>query len=120
MGMTVFDVFQVTNYTFQLLSQGGIKGNQVVQEYECTGVFKEREDMVVNSNLETQEADATLHVRPDESFLAVINNYMIGHGIQVNGRDYRVIGQTGGDNYDNNVREHYRLTLKREAIASAS
>lgn len=115
--MDVFTAFQTSAYTFMVLNQGGVRGNAVDSSYEATGIFKEREGMVVNANLESMQADATLHVRPNESFLSGIDNYMVGHGVSVNGRNYRVIGQTGGHNYHNNVREHYTVTLKREELA---
>lgn len=115
--MTVFETFELSTYTFLKLSTGGILGNQVQSQTEAQGVFKEREDMVVNNNLETKTADATLHIKPSEPFVADLSGYLVGHGVQVDGRDYRVIGQTGGQNYQDGSLEHIRVTLKRESLA---
>lgn len=111
--MDVFDVFQSVPYTFLQISRGGRNGNVILEETEATGVFKLRDGIAMQSNQETRESTASLHVRPTESFLATVGNNMVGHGIRVDDQDYSVIEQTGGDNFDTGVREHYRLTLQR-------
>lgn len=92
-------------------------GNTIVTSISATGVFKTRLGMVQADNLETLESDATLHIRPDESFVATVDQNMVGHGIDFEGITYRITGQTNGVNYDTNALEHYRVTLKKENIA---
>lgn len=109
MDLTVFDVFDLKDYTFLTVSIGGVYGNVITGSYQAKGVFKLRNDMVQINNQELRQSAATLHVKPTESFISSI---AVGHGITVEGQDYEIIGQTGGDNYDNGVREHYTLTLQ--------
>lgn len=82
-GPTVFDVFDVSPYTFLELERSSITGNTIVASYEATGVFKLRTASVKGETLESVEQGATLHIRPTEPFLS---------------------------NVPSN-REHYRLTL---------
>lgn len=117
MSIEVFDVFDLTDYTFLQVSRGGIVGNTVVDTFEAEGVFKLRSDLVRGENAETKESNATLHVRSTESFLSAINNNMVGHGVDVFGRVYEVIGQTGGKNFHDGVMEHYTLTLQESEFA---
>lgn len=120
---TVFDVFQETAYTFLQLVQGGARGNSVKESTATTGVFKERNGMVQNNNLETVESDATLHIHPNEPFLTTLGGNVVGHGIRAtkNGstQDYRIIGQVEGFNFDTNELEFYRLTLKAESLVGS-
>lgn len=122
--MDVFEVFQETAYTFLQLAQGGVRGNSVVSQTATTGIFKERNGMLQNNNLETIQSDATLHIHPNEPFIAAAGGNLVGHGIrcQKNGYDqtYRIIGQVEGYNFDTNVLEFYRLTLKAESLAGTS
>lgn len=108
----VFDVFDLTDYTFLRISRGGVTGNTIVGYYETNGVFKLRTDLVRGQNAETKESNATLHVRPTESFLAALEGNMVGHGVVCSGKTYEVIGQTGGKNFHNGVMEHYTVTLQ--------
>lgn len=112
MSIGVFDVFDLTDYTFLQISRGGVAGNTVLSSTLAEGVFKLRSSMVRGENSETKESNATLHVRPDEPFLAVNDTNLVGHGVQVNGKDYEIIGQTGGMNYHDGVMEHYTATLQ--------
>lgn len=82
-GPTVFDVFDVSPYTFLELERSSITGNTIVASYEATGVFKLRTASVKGETLESVDQGATLHIRPTEPFLS---------------------------NVPSN-REHYRLTL---------
>lgn len=68
-GPTVFDVFDLSDYTFLQISRGGVAGNTIVGSYEAQGVFKLRSGLVRGENTENVEQGATLHVRPTESFL---------------------------------------------------
>jgi len=127
---TVFDVFPETAYTFLQLIQGGARGNSVKESTDTTGVFKERNGMTQNNNLETKESSSTLHIHPNEPFIATLqaitggNQFLVGHGIRhtENGftQEYRIIGQTAGKNFDTNVLEHYRLTLKAESLVGSN
>jgi len=120
--MSVFDVFQETPYTFLKLNQGGILGNTIASETIASGIFKERNGMVQNNNPETLQSDATLHIKPFESYLATVGNNVVGHGIRAfkngNEQEYRIVGQVEGFNYEDNTLEFYRLTLKAESLAA--
>lgn len=109
MDESVFDVFEQVPYEFLEVSRGGVYGNRITESHDAMGVFKLRNEMVQVNNQEVRQSAATLHVKPDESFISSI---AVGQGIRCQGQDYEIIGQTGGDNYDNGVREHYRLTLQ--------
>lgn len=118
--MDLFSVFPTTPYTFLELNQGGILGNSIKKETSSNGVLKERDGMTQNNNMETVQGDATLHIKPSESFLSGLNYNVVGHGIREskNGstQEYRIIGQTEGFNFDTTTLEFYRLTLKRESL----
>lgn len=118
--MEVFDVFDLSDYTFLQISRGGITGNTIVNSFEATGVFKLRSDMVRNETSETKESNATLHIRSTEPFLASLNNNLVGHGVEVYGRTYEIIGQTGGKNFHNGVMEHFTATLQETEYSGSS
>lgn len=120
MDIEVFDIFDLTNYTFLQLSRGGITGNTIVASYSTDGVFKLRSDLVRGENAETKDSDATLHIRSTESFLSGLSNNLVGHGVQVNGKDYEIVGQTGGKNFHNGVMEHYTATLQETSFSDWS
>lgn len=121
--MDVFQTFTTTSYTFLELSSGGILGNTVKSQQNATGVFKERNGMTQYlENMETKDSDATLHIRPDEAFLASVGGDTVGHGVRVaknnaSPQNYRIIGQVEGYNFHSGVLEFYRLTLKAESLA---
>lgn len=117
MDVEVFDLFDLTTYTFRQLKRGGIRGNTIVQSTEATGVFKLRSQMVRNPNSETKESNATLHIRSKESFLSALDGNLVGHGVTIGGKDYEVVGQTGGKNFHNGVMEHYTATLQETSFA---
>lgn len=108
--MTVFDNFENTPYTFLMISRGGVYGNRITAQTEATGVFKLRSGMNSQNNQETRQSDATLHIKPTESFLSL--GRLVGHGIRKDGIDYEIVGETGGDDLETGMREHYRLTLQ--------
>lgn len=112
MDVTVFDVSDLTPYTFLFIKRGTVAGDLIESSAQATGVFKHRTGMTVSSDQETRESSSTLHVRPTESFVVANDGNLIGHGIRVEGRDYAITGQTGGKNYHTGTLEHYRLTLK--------
>lgn len=107
--MDVFDVFELTPYTFLTISRGGVAGNVITDTTDAEGVFKLRTGMVSGNDQETKSADATLKIRPDETF---VSTGFIGHGIRIQGKDYEITGLTAGDNYDDGTREHYQVTLQ--------
>lgn len=109
MDVTIFDTFESTPYTFLRVSRGEVYGNVIQETIEAMGVFKLRNEMVQVNNQELRQSAATLHIRPTEPFA---NANMVGQGVRVEGQDYEIIGQTAGDNYETNEREHYRLTLQ--------
>lgn len=108
--MDVFQAFTNSTYTYLTISRGGARGNTITASQDAQGVFKLRNGMVMVNNQESRQSDATLHVRPDETFAT---NDMVGNGIRKDGLDYEIIAQTAGENFDNGVLEHYRLTLQR-------
>lgn len=109
MDSTVFDVFELTDYQFLEITRGGVYGNVITATHNAEGVFKLRNEMVQVNNQEVRQSAATLHVKPDESFISAIS---VGQGVRAEGQDYEIIGQTGGRNYDNGELEHYTLTLQ--------
>lgn len=106
--MDVFSVFESTPYTF-LLIDNGLAGKNIVSRTESTGVFKLRNGLNVNNDQETKSSDATLHIRPEETF---VSTGLTGHGIEVQGRTYEIVGTTEGKNFDNGLTEHWRVTLQ--------
>lgn len=117
--MDVFSLFKSTDYTFLKLGQGGIKGNTIISSTSAQGILKLRDGMAVNNARETVTSDATLHIRPSEEFVIELGN-LIGHGIKSskNGvtQSYRIIGQVEGYNFETNVLEFVKVTLKREKL----
>ena len=119
--MDVFSNFASTPYDFLQLNRGGILGDEIESVTSTTGVFKERDGRVpFSSNQETESADATLHVRPSEPFLASLDYNLVGNGIRHQDQDYLIVGQTTGrGGTDFSTIEHYRLTLRREQISES-
>lgn len=105
---TVFDLFDLTDYTFLEVSRGGIEGNVIINETQAEGVFKLRSGMNVASDQETKTSDATLHIKPDEPF----SSNLMGNGVRVFGNEYEIVGATGGMNFETGEMEHYRVTLQ--------
>lgn len=68
-GPTVFDVFDLSSYTFLEIERSGIKGNTIVRQVDAYGVFKLRSGFLRAQNSENTEQGATLHIRPSESFV---------------------------------------------------
>ena len=110
---TVFTVFQPTPYQFLTISRGGVAGDGIIATTDAEGVFKLRNGMNVSDDQETKTSDATLHIKPTETF---VSTGLTGHGIRVKGRTYEIIGTTEGMNFDTNEVEHYRCTLQERAF----
>jgi hypothetical protein len=104
-------MFETIPYTFLEISRGGVIGQGIVSETVADGIFKLRTQLVRGENAETKDSNATLHIRPTESFLQT-NSNLVGHGVRVNGVEYEIIGVTGGQNYHNGILEHYTATLQ--------
>lgn len=67
--LEVFDVFDLSDYTFYQLERNSVTGNRIVKAYEATGVFKLRSGLVRSESSENTEQGATLHIRPTEPFV---------------------------------------------------
>lgn len=113
---TVFDLFDEVPYQFLEVSRGGVYGNRITAVHDATGVFKRRNGKLQSNNQELRQSASTLHIHPDEPFIANITVdgkiLFVGHGIRVGGVDYEIAGDTGGSNFDDGEIEHYTLTLR--------
>lgn len=110
---TVFDVFTATPYELLAVERGGVYGNRITSETTgLTGVFKLKTGMNKSNSMENYDADATLHMRPED---APNGDYMVlmGQGIRVNGITYSIEGVSVGKNFDNGTVEHIYLTLQK-------
>jgi len=112
----MFHQFSNVPYTFLEIAQG-VEGNKILNETNATGIFKNRSGMVQLDNMEqVANTDATIHIQPHESFIASVNNQLIGHGIRVNNVEYRITGESEGKDFDTGQVAFYRLTLKKESF----
>ena len=68
-GPEVFDVFDLTDYTFLKIKKSTVTGNSILESFEAEGVFKLRSGLVQSANAENLEQGATLHIRPTEPFV---------------------------------------------------
>lgn len=68
-GLEVFDVFDLSDYTFYEIKRGGVAGNVIENSYQAQGVFKLRSGLIRGQNTENVEQGATLHIRPSEAFV---------------------------------------------------
>lgn len=113
---TVFDLFESVPYQFLKIKRGTKYGNEIESTYDAEGVYKRRNDKIQVNNQELRQSAATLHIHPDEAFIAdiTVNNKIlfVGNGIRLDGVDYEIVGDTGGENYDEGELEHYTLTLQ--------
>ena len=115
--LDVFSNFPTTPYTFIVSGQGGIYGNSVIAQFNAQGIFKLRRGITDTSYGEVPTSTATLHIKPSETFVSTYRP-LEGHGVIVNGNQYRIVGVTEGMNFDTNVLEHITLTLQVEDFAS--
>lgn len=111
--MDVFAAFVSVPYQFLTISRGGVVGDGITARTDAQGVFKLRNGMNVSNDQETKTSDATLHIKPTEAF---VSTGLTGHGIEVQGRTYEIIGTTEGVNFDTGVTEHWRVTLQERAF----
>nr|DAI35916.1 MAG TPA: hypothetical protein [Caudoviricetes sp.] len=110
--MDVFSLFVETPFVFFEVKRGGVMDNQIISRRNLKGVFKMRDGMTQGSR-EVHKSDATLHVHPED----FDNQQLVGHGVNIDGVDYKIIGQTNGTNFNTGRVEHIRLTLERSFYA---
>lgn len=116
----IFDLFENTSYTFlQLDSKSG--GNEVVESWDASGIVKLRDGMVQVDNMEAFDSTSTIHIKPNEPFVATLGGNLVGHGVRVekdnhDSAEYRIEGQVEGYDFDLGAIEFYKVTLKRESI----
>lgn len=116
----MFNLFNTNPYTFVILEKELI-GSVATTEYEAEGVIKFRDGEVVSNNAETFSSSATLHIKPDEPFIALLNGNLLGNGVRIvdeagETEDYRIIGQSIGKDFDTGNVEFYKVTLQKENI----
>jgi hypothetical protein len=113
---TVFDLFEEVPYEFLKVSRGGVYGNRITGVYTAYGVFKRRNNKIQTNNQELRQSASTLHIHPDEPFIADITIdgkiLFVGNGVRVGGVDYEIESDTGGQNFDTGELEHYTLALQ--------
>lgn len=109
---TVFDVFTETPYEYLTIDRGGVYGNVVTSIRQLMGIFKLKSGMNKSNGMENYDADATLHVHPEDFDT---DDYMslMGQGIRENGVTYSIEGVSVGKNFDNGAIEHIYLTLQK-------
>lgn len=113
MDTTIFDVFASTPYQFLTISRGGVEGDGITARTDATGVFELSDGMNVNSDQETKQSDATLAIRPTETF---VSTGLVGHGVAIRGRTYEIVGRAEGMNLDTLTIEHYEVTLQERGF----
>lgn len=114
MDVDVFQAFPnaLKPYTFLELERGTPVGNVIKSTTSAEGIFKHRTDLVLSDNQENRSSSSRLHIKPSESFLSTFNGNIKGHGIRIEGNDYVILDQTGGDNYETGIREHVSVILQ--------
>lgn len=114
----MFALFDLTNYTFLQLDSA-VVGNIIVAEFPAEGIVKIRDGMVQSDNKEAYTSTSTVHIKATEPFIALVSGNLVGHGIRtIDGTEYRIEGQLEGKDFDKGTVEFYKVTLKRENIAS--
>ena len=114
---TVFDSFPEADYTYLVISRGGVYGNRITDTHAAKGVADIDGGMVTSNNQETHQSDSLLYIHPDESFMPANPKEFVGNGIRIDGNDYEIIGFGIGRNQDEGVVEHYELTLQAADFA---
>lgn len=116
----MFNLFNTNNYKFLILEKELI-GSVATTEYDAQGLIKFRDGEIVSNNAETFSSSATLHIKPDEPFIALLNGNLLGNGIRIvdeagETEDYKIIGQSIGKDFDTGNVEFYKVTLQKENI----
>lgn len=111
--VSVFDAFPeaVREYEFLQISRGTIVGDVISSITKANGIFKFKTGVQVAESQENRQSTSTLHIMPTESFITLNKGNLVGHGVRIDGNDYMIEGQTGGDNFANMVHEHITLIL---------
>lgn len=119
--MDVFSLFATTPYTFLQLASGS-GGNKEIAATDTTGIFKFRDGMVRDGRSEAYASATTMKMRPAEPFIATVGGpqALVGHGVRVNGTDYRIEAVTSAQNLETGSVYFYTCTLKREALWAES
>ena len=68
-GFTVFDIFDLSSYTFLKLDRNQVTGNVITAQYDGEGVYKLTTGLVRGGNAELGEQGARLHIKPTEPFV---------------------------------------------------
>lgn len=123
--MAMFNLFNTNAYKFLILEKELI-GSVATTEYDAEGVIKFRDGVVTGgvvtgNGAETFESTATLHIKPNEPFIALLKGNLLGNGVRIEDEageteDYKIIGQSIGKDFDTGNVEFYKVTLKRENI----
>lgn len=116
----MFNLFNTNAYKFLILEKELI-GSVATTEYNAEGVIKFRDGVVTGDGAETFESTATLHIKPNEPFIALLKGNLLGNGVRIEDEageteDYKIIGQSIGKDFDTGNVEFYKVTLKRENI----
>ena len=122
--MDPFALFDNAPYTFLQLDSG-VGGNKVLTEWEAEGIVKLRDGMVQSDNVEAYVSTSTVHIKPTEPFVALLNGNLVGHGIRaVNSAaepvTYRIEGQIEGMDFDTGNLAFYKVTVKKESLWDGS
>lgn len=116
--MDPFTLFTTADYTFLELAQVA-GGNKVVAETNTDGVIKYRDGLATAfATGETYQSASTLHMRPDEPFIAALGGHLklVGHGIRAGGDDYRIEAVRVGTDFETGQTMFYHCTLKKESL----
>lgn len=93
-GPEVFDVFDLSEYTFLQISRDGVSGNRIVGTYNAQGIFKLRSGFIRGENSENVEQGATLHIRPTESFVEAHTPNREHYTLTLNPTDFSDYGES--------------------------
>ena len=119
--MDVFELFETVPYDFLEL-KSGTGGYKIISGATTSGVIKYRDGMVQEANREAHTSQTTLHMRPDEPFINAVGGpfELVGHGVRVEGEDYRIEGVKAGTDFENGSTAFYLCTLKKASLWAAS
>lgn len=109
----MFELFTNRPYTFLEL-ENSINGRTIKNEYPAMGIIKLTSELGGDSMKETELYPVSLHIKPSETFIDGRN--LVGHGIRIEGEDYRIQKQVDGYDFDLGKLEFYKLSLQKEAV----
>lgn len=87
-GPDVFDVFDLSDYTFLEISRGTVTGNAITSSTDAQGVFKLRSGMSQSQNAENAQQGATLHIRATEDFVEPLGTNREHYTLVLNPADW--------------------------------